>query len=276
MRNYGILINTCDKFNDCWKPFFKLFAFYWPNCSGSLYLNTELEEFNYSNLDIKSLRVAIDNQAKTLTWSECLLKALDKIDEEIILYMQEDYFINSQVRDHKINEFVELMSRNHDIDCIHLTDVGPQGNQIYASDNRLRIVPLIHKDRICCQAALWRKKTLQQYIRTHESAWNFEWFGSKRSQYYHHNFYSVDRQLILHKCDAIIPYIATGVIGGRWHKEIPKLFNDHQIHIDYSIRGFFIQQEKKLLERLKSKMKRFPVEFRSNIELLLLRLRGNR
>lgn len=276
MHNYGVLINTCDKFNDCWLPFFKLFALYWPDCTGSLYLNTESEEFKYANLNIRSLKVAIGTQGKKLTWSECLLKALEKIDEEIILYMQEDYFINSQVKDNKIKELVELMCTNNEIDCIHITDVGPQGTQIYTGDKRLRIVPLIDKDRVCCQAALWRKKTLHQYIRKHESAWNFEWFGSKRSKYYNHNFYSLDRQLIIHKGDAIMPYTATGVIGGKWHREIPMLFKDHQIYIDYSIRGFSVLQEKTLFDRLKSKIKRLPVEVRSNIELVLMRLKIKR
>lgn len=29
--NYSILVNTCDKFEDCWNPFFKLLSIYWPD-----------------------------------------------------------------------------------------------------------------------------------------------------------------------------------------------------------------------------------------------------
>ena len=37
----------------------------------------------------------------------------------------------------------------------------------------------------------------------------------------------------------IIPYIITGVIGGAWYKPVVELFNNNNLHVDYSQRGFF-------------------------------------
>ena len=58
------------------------------------------------------------------TWSQCLKWALDSIPDDIILYLQEDYFLKSQVRTSMIDDAVRLMLENKDIKCIHLTDQG--------------------------------------------------------------------------------------------------------------------------------------------------------
>ena len=34
----AILILSCDKFSDLWKPFFDLFWKYWPDCPYNVYL----------------------------------------------------------------------------------------------------------------------------------------------------------------------------------------------------------------------------------------------
>ena len=122
MANYSILINTCDKFDDCWVPYFKLHAQYWPDCRGKLFLNTETKDFSYPGLEIVSLKVNGNDLARRLTWSECLLRALDKIDDDIVLYMQEDYFIKAPVANEMVEKYVQLMSDDKSIDCIHLTD----------------------------------------------------------------------------------------------------------------------------------------------------------
>ena len=89
MKNYSILINTCDNFEVCWIPFFKLFKKFWPNYKGKIYLNTELKEYQHSGLNI----ISIKNEKLGKKWSQCLKYALEFIDEEYILYMQEDYFL---------------------------------------------------------------------------------------------------------------------------------------------------------------------------------------
>ena len=54
--NYSILINTCDKFDDCWDPFFKLWSLYWTDCSGKIYLNTEYKDYSYPKLNITTIK----------------------------------------------------------------------------------------------------------------------------------------------------------------------------------------------------------------------------
>jgi hypothetical protein len=274
-NKYSILVNTCDKFEDCWFPFFKLFTIYWPNFEGKIYLNTEYKDFSYPGLDIVCTKVCEVNKIPSTlraTWSQCLYWALEAIDSEIILYMQEDYFLKGDVKNDILENFVQLMQDNIDIDCIQLTDQGsPAENE--SKYDHLWTVPLIHQDRVSCQAALWKKSVLQQYIRRYETAWNFEWWGSKRAAILKHNFYVVDKTWVKLNTFEIIPYIFTAVIGGRWFKEVVPLCKEHNITINYSERGFFERTTKTMKQRIKAKIIRLPIETRSFFGLILLKLK---
>ncbi|NBB31616.1 hypothetical protein GVN22_25050 [Cellulophaga sp. BC115SP] len=273
--NYSILINTCDKFEDCWNPFFTLFQKYWPDCKGKIYLNTEKKEFAFDNLDITSLKVASsrpelnNSHAK---WGQCLRWALENIESDVVLYLQEDYFLKDYVKNDIIEKYVDLITSNNEIDCIHLTDQGSPG--LYSSPfENLQLVPKYHQDRISCQAALWRRDVLLQYIRDFESGWNFEWWGSKRAGILNHGIYSVDRNWVKLGNYEIIPYLFTGVVGGKWLLEVVPLFEKHQIIIDYEMRGFFYPRRMTTSERLLSKIKRVPVEIREVIDIIKLMLK---
>jgi hypothetical protein len=271
--NYSILVNTCDKFDDCWDPFFKLFSKYWKDCNAAIFLNTEYKNYSYENLNIHSLKVCEQKKdAHKISWSECLSRALNDIDSDVILYMQEDYFLKDNVKNDLVEKYVQMMHENLKIDCIHLTDQGVAAEKPSNYEN-LWTVPVQHKDRISCQAALWRKDVLLQYLRSYESGWSFEWWGSKRAAILKHNFYVVDNSWCKKNHFEIIPYIFTGVIGGRWFDEVIPLFEKNNILMDYGIRGFF-QPNKSVTfkNRLLSKIKRLPIEIRSYIGLIVLRM----
>jgi hypothetical protein len=271
-NNFTILINTTDSFEDCWVPFFTLFKKFWPEYSGKIYLNTETKVFNFPGLDIVSIQNNKDTPSIRISWSECLIRALNNIDSDVILYMQEDYFLKDNVKNDLVEKYVQMMQENLKIDCIHLTDQGVAAEKPSNYEN-LWTVPVQHKDRISCQAALWRKDVLLQYLRSYESGWSFEWWGSKRAAILKHNFYVVDNSWCKKNHFEIIPYIFTGVIGGRWFDEVIPLFEKNNILIDYGIRGFF-QRNKSFTfkNRLLSKIKRLPIEIRSYISLIVLRM----
>lgn len=273
-NKYSILVNTCDNFEDCWVPFFKLFTIYWPDFNGTIYLNTEYKDFSYGGLDIVCTKVCEVNKVPhtaRATWSQCLKWALEIIQTDVVLYMQEDYFLKDTVKNDIVEKFVQLMYDNKDVDCIHLTDQGSPAEKTSQYDH-LWTIPQKHQDRISCQAALWKRDVLQQYVRTYESAWNFEWWGSKRAAILNHKFYVVDRNWVKKDVFEIIPYVFTAVIGGKWFREVEALCEKHNIKIDYSKRGFFENKRQKIIDRIKAKFKRLPVEIRSYYDLILLKL----
>lgn len=258
---YSILINTCDKFEDCWEPFFKLWSIYWPNCSGKIYLNTEYKEFSYPGIDITSVKCGqqLNLPSRTrATWSQCLRQALKVIDTDIVLYMQEDYFLNRRVQNDIVEHFVHLMHQHEHIKCIHLTDqsVTSCGKSPY---KKLNICTPIQRYRVCCQAALWRKDELINLLRDDENAWEFEEYGSWRSSALNHDYYVVDTAWVRQGEYEIIPYIFTGIVQGRWFRPVTELFATHNINIDYNRRGFHTAGlQKPLLQRIKFLIQKFP------------------
>ena len=189
--NYSILINTCDKFEDCWDPFFKLFSLYWPDYKGKVYLNTEYKDYNFENIDIRSLKVCENHgipKSSRVTWSQCLRWAIEEIEDDIVLYMQEDYFIKDRVDNATIQKICGKMMQSPDIMCIYLHS--------HAVEKELEIedgLSIVKKDgwRLSCQAALWRKQELLDIIRDYESPWEFENFGNKRSIVMGHKYLTI-------------------------------------------------------------------------------------
>ncbi len=273
MYNYSILVNTCDKFEDCWDPFFKLWSLYWQDCHAKIYLNTEYKDYKYTGVEVTPIRgcVGKKTKGKPATWSQCLRWALEKVDTDIILYMQEDYFLNAPVDNQKVEHYVKYMNENNNISCIQLTIAGIPDGDVANEKEYLNYSNSDYFCYVCCQASLWKKQVLLELIRDHESAWNFEWYGSKRAKYIGLKFLTVDHEW-LRDGNHIIPYVATGIIGGKWNKKIIELFEKHDIKVDFNKRGFVPEiRNKSLFQRLLFKIN--FVKVRSEIEVFLLRLK---
>lgn len=255
-KNYSLFVNTCDNFEDCWEPFFKLFTIYWPDFKGKIYLNTEYKDFSYPGLDIVCTKVCEVNNVpinKRATWSQCLKWALEQIDTDIVLYMQEDYFLKNKVQTNWVDYFCNLMHSNSELNNIQLTHAGIPA--IGKSDYEYMCTSNPdYFSYLSCQAGLWRKSVLESLIRDHETAWNFEWWGSKRAKYLGYQFLVVDPGYFTTSDNLIMPYVLTGVIGGKWHKDVVKLFNAYNISMDFNRRGFYVENiNPSIRKRIKTK-----------------------
>lgn len=272
MNNFTVLINSTDSFEDCWIPFFTLFKKFWPEYNGKIYLNTETKIFTFGGLNIIPVQNNIKTPHMKITWSECLIRALKMVDSEIILYMQEDYFLKDSVKNNLVEKYAQLMKEHEDIHCIHLTDQAVKSEMEPSNYDGLYPVVLKQSYRICCQAALWRKDILLSYLRPYENAWQFEEFGSKRSAKLAHNFLVVDNNWIKLNQFEIIPYIFTGIFQGRWYKEVVPLFSQNNIQIDYTRRGFTEDANPKPLSlKIKQQWRRIPVLLRNELEIWRLK-----
>ncbi|MGZ3901758.1 MAG: hypothetical protein ACXVDC_15635 [Bacteroidia bacterium] len=271
MNRYTIFVNTTDSFEDCWHPFFKLLAIYWPDYKGKIYLNTELKEFSYPGLNIIPIRNGLIRASKN-TWSECLLAGLNVIDSEIIIYMQEDYFLKKKVKADIIDHYAIIMQKNN-IDCIHFTHQSTPGPFFPTEFEDLWDIDKEAPYRLSCQAALWKKDVLKQYVRKKENPWQFELYGSKRARFLGHKFYIVNQKIDRLNENAIIDYVFTGIIKGKWRNEVQGLFDAHNIMIDYQKIGFFSYENLSLnlFRFLKKKLHNAPVAIKSRLEILKLK-----
>jgi hypothetical protein len=235
-----ILVNTSDSFEDCWKPFFTLLSKYWPDCPHPVVLNTEHKNFHWPGLDLRAARVAT-GETNRLTWSECLARCLDTIDTPYVLYLQEDYFLEDYVKFDQLERMLDYLRRGEaNVIRIHECEGSgpwhPQPNgDLWEVDRRSRYL-------IGLQAGLWRKSALRNCLRDHESPWQLEILGTRRARRHLHKVFCVNRERYSGPGKEIIPYVATGVVAGRWaHDIVVPLFKRHGIEIDFSGRGFYVR-----------------------------------
>jgi hypothetical protein len=235
--HFTVLVNSCDSFEDCWHPFFKLFSKYWPDCDAKIFLNTETKDWSCKFADVECTQVQ-GAASKRLPWSECLIRALDQIKTPLVLYFQEDYFIHRPVRSDLILRAVEHMIANASVKHVGLTNHGSHGPYLKTDQDWLHLIRRDAKYRISTQAGLWRVDALRSYLRSEENGWMFEIYGTWRA--------SRDNEIFLcavhdpTRGGAAIDYLHTGIIKGRWLRDIKDVFDPNGIAVDYERRGFYV------------------------------------
>jgi hypothetical protein len=234
--NLTILVNSSDGFEDCWAPFFKLLYTQWPDCSYPVLLNTEEKNWSFPKANQRASRVGA-GEHRRLSWSECLIRAIDQIETPLLLYFQEDYFLDTPVRVDVIENAIRLMLRQPDIGHIALTKQGSFGPfEAYPMSGFSKI----RQDaqyRISTQAGLWRPDVLRSYLDPKENGWMFEIFGTWRAQKRRDLFLVAD--FSPENGGPAIDYVHTGIIKGKWHPSMPALFAQLKIDVDFTKRGFY-------------------------------------
>jgi hypothetical protein len=237
---FSVLVNSSDGFEDCWPPFFTLFCRYWPDCDVPVLLNTELKEWKFAGLNVScSQAQSRKGSVARLTWSECLREALDQLTTPLVLYMQEDYFLERPADVGLIRDAANLMIENPRIKHVGLTHFGSEGPFKPTGDDRFWEISPRARYRISTQAALWQLETLKSYVRPWENGWMFEIFGTRRSWRKKELFLTVNRERYGSGRSPVLQYIHTGIIKGQWHRGIPDLFERHGIETDFAGRGFY-------------------------------------
>lgn len=234
-----LLVNSTDSFSDCWQPFFALLARYWPDPKPSIVLNTEHAEYAHPGLSIRCSKVGDDPRGRRRTWSECLAACLDTIEDDRIIYMQEDYFLEAPVRTEWISRAEEqLVAR--DAACVRLLENPGAGPWLPTDLPWLVRIDSSARYLMCLQAAVWDRRALRDALRPHETAWDFELLGSPRAARKGMRVFGLSPERFAGS-ERVMPYRPTGVMMGRWREDIVvPLFAEHGIDVDFSRRGFHV------------------------------------
>jgi hypothetical protein len=237
-QSYCLLVSSCDAYSDCWAPFFTLLARYWQSHPYAIYLNTETQAFAFPDLEIHCPRVGL-TAPRDLTWSECLLGCLERVPYEIVLYLQEDYFIKHTVDVAMIQRLADLMAH----ESITHISLGRSPTLMSGEKSPHEFLSRIAQNadyRITTQAGLWSVSALRSYLRRHETAWEFEAYGTRRARRKRDTFLYVNEEYEEMHGKKVIPYDPSGVVHGRWARDVVEdLFAAHGIHVDYANRGFY-------------------------------------
>lgn len=170
----SILILSCDKYRDLWKPFFQLFWKNWPDCPYQVYLGSNTVTF-------KDKKVKTILSGKDIDWSTSYLKILSQIPEQHILVWPEDGFILSKVDTQLINScFTYLVQEKAKLIQTHpiiLSDAkNISKNTLVGSYEKKRPYRINVK-------GFWDKKYLSNLLIKGEDPWHFEIIGSYRTSY---------------------------------------------------------------------------------------------
>ncbi|MBD2594938.1 hypothetical protein H6G74_11430 [Nostoc spongiaeforme FACHB-130] len=259
-----ILVNSTDSFEDCWQPFFTLFAKYWSDCPHPIVLNTETKVFSYPGLNIQCSQVGVNDDSGTRpSWSDCLIRCLDKINSQYILYVQDDYFLNDYVNTTILYDFLEIMEcegYSH-IRLRETLGLGP-----YNPSSKYPLlweIPQRANYRIGLQAGLWVKDRLKFYLEPNETGWEFERWGSIRARKIKDSFFCQNLDYFNGQEKYIFPYYPTGIVQGKWlEAAVVDLFKQNHIEVDYSIRGFYqLNQKQKLIQLLKNQSRKLLMRY---------------
>jgi hypothetical protein len=243
--SFTLLVNSCDGFEDCWGPFFTLLERYWAAPHPPVILNTELKTFEPACLDMRCSQVQAGIERR-LSWSECLSGALAMVETPLVLYMQEDYFIENPVDVDAIAALVQRMIDDPSIAHIGLTHFGAGSPILPDTRPMLSKIGPLATYRISTQAGLWRTNALQSYLLPWESGWMFELFGTVRSWKRNELFLTLDRDTT----KPMIEYQHTGIVKGQWSHFVPALFKREGIAVDFAARGFYNNDKSALSRRL--------------------------
>lgn len=227
----AVLVSSCDRFFDAWRPFAAFWRQHWPTerLPWPTFLVT-------NRLPVRSdwltpLPVGADRG-----WSDNLRLVLDRIDADYLLYLQEDYFLTGPPdADGLAGLVARLAAENVDGLCLRAMPPGYGAEtwpRVPGSDDRWCEVPAGSPWRGRLQAAFWRRAALQAALRPGESAWDFEADAAERL-----------RPL---RCwtltghgggERLLPYLSSAIVRGLWTPEARRLCTENKVRITPDCRG---------------------------------------
>lgn len=193
----ALLVISCDKYSYVWPAFFQLLNYYWRDCPFKIYLLSNYETSSFVN--VENILVGRD-----LSWSDNVIKGLEKITEENVLIFLEDELLTDHVDNKFIIELFNWFSVNN-ANCLRLNP-SPKPDRPINQDLGIASKGTIY--RVSTVLTLWKKRVLASLLVPGENAWEFETRGTLRSNVYDH-FYSARNKTIKFE---------NAIIKGKWQR----------------------------------------------------------
>lgn len=219
MNELAILVPSCDKYSDTWKPFFHFFWKYWIDCPFEVYLGTNYKEFDYPKVNV--IKIGEDKG-----WAGSTKEMLKAINSKYVLLFLEDYFIY-ECQTNKILQAHEIFKRLNARYMKLTPDPKP--------DIKVSEYPLIGKIKEGARyktsigIEIWDVHTLLSLLVDGESAWDMEIKGSERAKNLD-GFYRTWNPLVK---------FHNAIVCGTWRRHAIRYCRRNGIEIDTSHRPVF-------------------------------------
>lgn len=247
---FAVLVISCDKYSDLWEPFFNLFFRFWPDCPFNVYLLSNKHKIELPK--VKNLLVGDD-----ISWADNLTKAVRQLNEDYIFLLLDDFFLYDYVETDKIIKVFRWIIQSE----ANYVRMNPSQMPDKPHNELIGVVSKGTIYRTSTIMPVWKKEILLSLLKSGETAWDFEIFGSLRSDSYD-GFYSTWED-----CFPVV----NGVIKGKWQKGVVNKLKLLDVKIDLDKRDvmtntetaiFFLKQQRsKLLNLVPAKYRRGVKDF---------------
>lgn len=235
-KDCSILVNSCDKYSDVWDPFFLCLKDYYPDCPYDIYLNTETKNYFFQGFNIHCI-----NTYKKCSWGKRFITSLKAINTEFVIVVLDDFFLQTDMKQKRLDNYIELLKSRSDIDCIYL--IPQHKGEIQAEESGLSVIPEGADYRLSTGPAIWKKERLLRYLKPIDDPWAWEFFGTIRAEKQNTLFYCTN--------DAVYDYdyVTGGAIWrGKWNNSIVQpIIDKHNLNLNLSIRGVNSEEMLKML-----------------------------
>ena len=249
-----ILVNSCDKYEDAWEPFFRLLKIQWPDCPYEIVLSTETKTYECDFFNVKTI-----NCDKNLSWSSRLKYTLNQIDTEFVLFFLEDFFLLEPVQTDILNVALAKLKAINNICVFEFPSVEPNYHKSSNSNNKkcFCLVDRYKPYRTKVMISLWRKSDFQKLLFENENPWQCEKETSIRSMAYNKKVFKQEYHYSIPAFYYHInPKCGFGITGGKWLNKNKQFFESMGINtVNYKRLGVMETPEtyKQLEEKRKKK-----------------------
>jgi hypothetical protein len=183
-----IVMPICDKNLSVLKISSYLFDFFWPEDTLIDVVGFKEPDFSISN-KMNFISIAPEQAGAAASWSKYILKYLDGIDDQEVIFLLEDFLPTSSPNLNLIKQSQNLMRKMKSVGRFDLTFDSYITND-YSVLSKGEHINLIKKTKfapynVCTQPSIWNTNFLKSVLSNTTSPWNFEIegnrkFGSKR------------------------------------------------------------------------------------------------
>ena len=210
MNNLTLLTYTHSNCSDVHQMYFDSYETYFDEVNHVVLVNTPIN-------DNRITEVIYDNNSD---YYEQMLLGLSKIDTDYIIYSQEDCILYDLVDKNLITKYIDLLNNDKDIMFLRLINAGLLGTEKDYNDEFVIIDP-DNQYYFSCQITIWRKSVLEETLKLSKPKFISE--EPKNSPYLKSlNGLGLCTKIVGEKVGGhynslIYPYIAVGVLRGKWN-----------------------------------------------------------
>lgn len=244
----SLVVCSYDGYSDCWVTFFTLLKKHFPESEKfEIILSTTNKTYEFPGLKIKTLMHG------NVPWGKRLKQSLKEAKYDVVLPMSEDYFLKSKVNFEMFSYFVNLIYENEEIDHIRLLRYRVLWKSKKSDIVFLEKINPITKHRFLLIPGLWRKQTLNKYLKDYENVFMSEKMSGYRSWIRRDGFYSITEEYVEKFGHVYNTWNSGFIFKGKWVPWGLEYLKEENIDIDFSERGILTKDEMKNT-RIKSKL----------------------